>query len=191
MLNYTSLFNDLEGLFEGAGQDPRSFRRLAREVRRVRESLDDYTHEVSQDYVLRVEQRLANGDLSLSAEEAELLRAYLGVAPADPRADQRVVDDLRVLESELKGVIGLRDQPLRLRNLEGLQARLAMMEVLLPGLVAALEERERRRRFEAAAGLADSEVDAAWLLRSLRAARGEGDPPEDGSEEGPSPFAGR
>ena len=45
--------------------------------------------------------------------------------------------------------------------------------------------------FEIAAGLAGSEVDAAWLLRSLRAARGEGDPPEDGSEEGLSPFAGR
>ena len=61
MLNYTSLFNDLEAFYEGAGQDPRSFRRLAREVRRVRESLDDYTHEVSQDYVLRFFERSAPG----------------------------------------------------------------------------------------------------------------------------------
>lgn len=192
MLNYTSLFSDLESLYQGAGEDPVSFRRLAREVRRVRESLDDYTHEVSEDYVLRLEERLARGDARLSDDEVELLRAYLGVSPADPQADQRLVDDLQALGNEVSGVISLRDQPLRLRNLEGLRRRLAQMEFLLPGLVVVLEERARRQRFERAAGLGEAGVDPVWLLSALRAARGEGAEPEDeDSEEGPNPFAAR
>jgi hypothetical protein len=192
VLNYTSLFSDLEGLYEGAGQDPSSFRRLEREVRRVRESLEDYTREVSEDYVLRLEARLSSGDARLSADEVELLRAYLGVSPADPQADQHLVEDLRALETEIAGVISLRDQPLRLRNLEGLRRRLGLMEFLLPGLILILEERNRRQRFEEAAGLEEGGVDAAWLLAALSAARGEGELPDEDSEEtGLSPFSGR
>lgn len=193
MLNYTSLFSDLERLYEVAGQDPSSFRRLAREVRRVRESLNDYTHEVSVDYVLRLEARLARGDARLSEDEVELLRAYLGVSPPDPQADQRLVDDLHSLGTEVSGVINLRDQPLRLRNLEGLRRRLGSMEFLLPGLVLILEERAHRQRFELAAGLGEEgRVDAAWLLAALKAARGEGElPNEDSEETGLSPFSGR
>lgn len=193
MLNYTSLFSDLESLFEGAGEDPVSFRRLAREVRRVRESLDDYTHEVTEDYVLRLEARLAGGEARLSEDEVELIRAYLGVSPSDPQAEQRLVDDLRALSTEVSGVISLRDKPLRLRNLEGLRRRLAQMEFLLPGLIVVLEERGRRQRFEQAAGLGGGDVDAAWILSALRAARGEGSEPgdEDSEETGPSPFANR
>lgn len=193
MLNYTSLFSDLESLYEGAGEDPVSFRRLAREVRRVRESLDDYTHEVSEDYVLRLEDRLSRGDARLSEDEVELIRAYLGVSPADPQADQRLLDDLRALSTEVSGIVSLRDKPLRLRNLEGLRRRLAQMEFLLPGLVVVLEERARRRRFERAAGIGGEPVDADWLLTALRAARGEGEEPrdEDSEETGPSPFAVR
>ena len=57
MLNYTSLFSDLEELYQGAGRDPASFRLLAREVGRANDDLRDYYNEVAADYVLRLERR--------------------------------------------------------------------------------------------------------------------------------------
>lgn len=47
MLRYTSLFADLERLFAGAGRDPASFARLAREVGRVEADLAEYCRDVA------------------------------------------------------------------------------------------------------------------------------------------------
>lgn len=171
MLNYTSLFADLEGLFDHAGRDPASFRRFAREVQRVNESLAEYCNEVASDYVIRLEQRLRQPDSQLSDEEINLLRSFFGLAPADPRRDQRLVDDLARVQESLGHVMELKERSLSLKSLDALRRLLVRMETTLPGIVSALEEREALREFERAVGQGaegTGELDRPWLLKAIR-----------------------
>lgn len=189
MLNYTSLFADLEALFANAGRDPASFRRLAREVGRVGESLAEYCSEVSTDYVIRLQQRLGQKDAQLSAEEVNLLRSFLGLAPPDPERDQRLVDDLARLEENLQKALQLKDRPLSLKNLDDLRRLLDRMGAVLPRIVAALEEREEIQRFERAVGQSESgELDRVWLQRRIRRALAGSDLAAAPSEESTSSF---
>ena len=173
MLNYTSLFADLEELFAGAGRDPASFRRLAREVEQVQSNVDEYCAEVTRDYAARLEHRLLQPGARLSPEEVGLLRAYLGLAPPDPERDQRLVDDLGALEADLREVLSLRNRPLRLEHLDRLRALLDRMRGVMPRIVFALEALGRSRRFDEAVGAGEDErpLDRAWLVEAIRAAR--------------------
>ncbi|RMG09437.1 MAG: hypothetical protein D6731_19785 [Planctomycetota bacterium] len=182
MLNYTSLFSDLEELFRNAGRDPASFRRLMREVQRVREDLDEYYLEVAADYLGRLEERLARTEAPrLSPEEVTLLRAVLGLPSHDPERDARLVEDIGSLEQKLERVLALRGRPLSLKNLDELRRHLESMQSLLPGIVHALSERERARRFEEAVGDGEA-LDREWLLAAIRrilAGEGAGSPSSD------------
>lgn len=179
MLNYTSLFSDLEARFRAAGRDPGSYRRMAAEVARAGDDLRDYLREVTTDYVARLERRLSQPGPRLSREERDLLRGFLGHPPEDPERDRALVDDLGRLEESVTTLRPLRDVPLNLRNLEALRRVLARMEAVLPRIVEALEARERVRRFEEATqepqGAPDErgggEVpDREWLLGEVRRA---------------------
>ena len=168
MLNYTSLFADLEELFRSAGQDPASFRRLAREVERVRDNPDDYYTEVATDYVIRLEERVSEAGAQLSPEEITLLRAYLGLAPQDPEREQRLVDDLARLEDDLRTVLKLKDQPLNLKNLDGLRRLLDRMEDVLPRITRTLHKRQLAAAFDAAVSEDGAVLSPDWLSRAIR-----------------------
>ena len=141
MLNYTTLFADLEALYAGAGRDAASFRRLLREVQRVRGDVDEVTREMASDYVAILARKLAGPKrpARLSEQEIELLRGFLGLPPANPEGEQRLLATLAELERELEAVLSLKDQPLRLRNVDGLRLR-------LDGMEAALQRTPRRAR---------------------------------------------
>jgi hypothetical protein len=170
MLNYSSLFSDLDGRFRSAGRDPGSYRRMAKDVERFREDLRDYTLEVTTDYVARLERRLAAAGARLTSEERGLLRAFLGYPPDDPERDRLLVDDLSRLEESVDALRPLRDVPLNLKNLELLRRLLARMEATLPRIVDALDERERARRFEEALAEDGEVLDREWLLGEVRRA---------------------
>ncbi|HBP19183.1 MAG TPA: hypothetical protein DEA08_15525 [Planctomycetes bacterium] len=189
MLNYTTLFADLEALYAGAGRDAASFRRLLREVQRVRGDVDEVTREMASDYVAILARKLAGPKrpARLSEQEIELLRGFLGLPPANPEGEQRLLATLAELERELEAVLSLKDQPLRLRNVDGLRLRLDGMEAALLRIIQDLSRREEARRFERA--VSGATLDHEWLLRAIeRALRGDAVPEE--SEEAPSPFAG-
>jgi hypothetical protein len=169
MLNYTTLFADLEALYAGAGRDPASFRRLAREVERVRSSVGQVTQEMAADYVVLLLQRLSRGDVQLKADEVELLRGFLGFAPDDPQEEQRLLADLGELETLVPEILALKDEPLRLRHLEGLRRRLIRLEELLPHVTRVLERREQAERFVEATGGSGS-IDREWLVGAIRQA---------------------
>jgi hypothetical protein len=185
MLNYTSLFSDLERLFQSAGREPTTFRRLMREVQRVREDLDAYYGEVATDYVIRLEERLAQGGdgLQLAPQEVTLLRAFLGLPPQDAARDARLVDDLARLEAELQQALALKGRPLSLKNLDALRRQLDGMQSVLPGIVRALESRERARRFEEALAEDGQVRDRGWLLAQVRRALSGGEEALTSSEE--------
>lgn len=168
MLHYTSLFTDLEQLFRTAGKSPASFRRLQREVERAGENLREYYLEVATDFAARLERRLLQPGAQLAPEEAALLRAFLGVPPADAEREQQLLDDLAELEEALETMLRLRGAPLHLRNLDALQRLLGRMGRLLDRIVPALEERERSRRFEAALADGGVRMDRHWLQEELR-----------------------
>lgn len=168
VLHYTSLFTDLEQLFRTAGKSPASFRRLQREVERAGENLREYYLEVAADFATRLERRLLHPGAQLAPEEAALLRAFLGVPPADAEREQQLLDSLAELEEALETLLRLRGAPLHLRNLDALQRLLARMGRLLDRIVPALEERETSRRFEAALADGGPRMDRHWLLEELR-----------------------
>lgn len=170
MLNYTSLFSDLEARFRSAGRDPASYRRMATEVARAADDLRDYVREVTTDYVLRLERRLGQPGARLSREERGLLRAFLGHPPDDPERDRALVDDLTLLEDSVAALQPLRDVPLNLRNLEALRRLLDRMEVVLPRIIAALEAREAARRFDEATDEGGQIIDREWLHAEVRRA---------------------
>lgn len=170
MLNYTSLFSDLEARFRSAGRDPSSYRRMQTEVARAAEDLRDYLREVTTDYVVRLERRLGQPGARLSREERGLLRAYLGHPPEDPERDRALVDDLTQLEESVAALQPLRDVPLNLRNLEALRRTLGRMDLVLPRIVGALEEREAARRFDEAVDDAGQVLDREWLHAEVRRA---------------------
>ncbi|MCO5168298.1 MAG: hypothetical protein M9894_18310 [Planctomycetes bacterium] len=173
VLNYSSLFTDLEARFRSAGRDPASYRRMAAEVGRAAQDLRDYMGEVAADYVARLERRLAQPGAGLTPEERGLVRAALGLPPEDPELDRALVEDLARLEESVAALAPLRDVPLSLRNVEALRRLLARMEGVLPRIVDALEAREGARRFDEAVGRGGEVHDREWLLVALRAARGE------------------
>ena len=184
MLNYTSLFDDLQDLYRSAGQDPRSFRRLARELGRVTEDLDEYYSEVSCDYVIRLLTRLEEDDqANLSPEEVTLVRAFLGYPPHDPGRDARLVDDLSALEKNLDKVMKLKDRPLSMKNLDALRRLLGRMKAAVPPIVSYLEEREHARRFDMAVGPDGGERGREWLIVTLRRAIEGADPTSIPSSE--------
>ncbi len=188
MLNYTSLFSDLEARFRSAGRDPGSYRRMATEVARAADDLRDYVREVTTDYVVRLERRLAQPDARLSREERALLRAFLGHPPEDPERDRALVDDLTRLDESVAGLQPLRDVPLSLRNLDALRRLLDRMETVLPRIVAALEVREAARRFDEATDESGQVLDREWLHAEVRRAlHGSG----DGSGHGSGHESGR
>ena len=174
MLNYTSLFDDLEELFHSTGEEPASFRRLSREVERVHANLADYYDEVAIHYVLRLERRLSQANPRLSAEEVTLLRGYLRLAPKDPERNRRLLNDLAQLEAALGELLDLKGRPLSLKNLDGLRRLLGRMAAVTPGIILVLEEQKRAQAFERAVGPAaesaqPAEVaDAPWLLNAVR-----------------------
>ncbi len=175
MLNYSTLFADLERLFAGAGREPTSFRRLEREVARVEANLAEYCQEVAGDYVARIEQRLARADAQLSEDEVDLLRTYLGIAEPDPRREAQLVADLAAVEQDLAALLALQDRPLSLKNLGDLRRLLARMGAVLPRITGALEERRRLERFERAVGKlgpdgqrGEGPLDREWLRERLR-----------------------
>lgn len=170
MLNYTSLFDDLDELFKKAGRDPVSFRRLAREVQRVSEDLDEYYFEVATDYVIRLEQRLNQPDAQLSTEEATLLRAYLGLPPKDRERDARLVNDLTQLEQRVTDALELKSRPLSLKNLDALRRLLDGMKAILPSIIRALDERQRAQEFEEAVGDGGAGMNRQWLVNAVRRA---------------------
>ncbi|MGE0712270.1 MAG: hypothetical protein AB7N76_32380 [Planctomycetota bacterium] len=185
MLSYTTLFADLEALFQGAGRDPASYRRLAREVRRVRASVDGVTREMAADYAALLLQRLGRADQggwALAPEEAALLRGFLGLPPEDPELEPRLLADLGELEATVSEVLALKDQPLRTRHLEGLRRRLARLDQLAGRVAGALEEREQDERFQRATREA-SPAEREWLMRAIRGALSGEDLPLDESEE--------
>lgn len=186
MLHYTSLFTDLEQLFRTAGKSPASFRRLQREVSRARTNLREYYLEVASDFATRLERRLVLPGAQLQPEEAALLRAFLGVPPADAEREQQLLDGLTELEETLQALLRLKGSPLQLRNLDALQRLLERMDRLLDRIVPALEERDRERRFEAALGDGGAGMDRQWLLDELRkvlAGSGEGRGGSDTGED--------
>jgi hypothetical protein len=173
VLNYTSLFSDLEARFRAAGQDAASYSRMAKEVARAGEDLRDYLEEVTRDYVARLERRLTAAGAQLTPEESGLLRAFLGFPPDDPERDRLLVDDLARLEEGVLGLAPLRGLPLNLRNLEVLRRLLTRMQTVLPRIVHALEERDRARRFDDAVGDDGVVREREWLLAELRRVRDE------------------
>jgi hypothetical protein len=184
MLNYTSLFDDLQELYKSAGQDPRSFRRLAREVARVAEDLDETYTEVAGDYVVRLLARLEGDDEAmLSEQEVTLVRAFLGLPPRDPERDARLVDDLSALETTLGQVLELKDRPLSMKNLDALRRLLGRMKAAVPPIVHSLEERERARRFDEAAGPDGGKRGRDWMVVTLRRAVEGADPSSITSSE--------
>ena len=170
MLNYTSLFADLEELFQSAGRDPDTFQRLAREVDHIGENLQEYYQEVACDYVVRLQQRLNQPDSTLSPEEIEFLRAFLGLAPADQEREERLVSELACLEENLAKLLLLKDRPLNLKNLDGLRRLLGRMQTSLPRIVEALAERREQERFLKAVGDGGETMDRKRLLRTLHKA---------------------
>lgn len=170
MLNYASLFSDLEARFRSAGRDPSSYRRMATEVARAAEDLRDYVREVTTDYVVRLERRLGQPGARLSREERGLLRAFLGHPPDDAERDRALVDDLTRLEESVTALQPLRGVPLNLRNLEALRRLLDRMEGVLPRIVDALEVREAGRRFDEAIDDAGEVRDREWLHAEVRRA---------------------
>lgn len=170
MLNYSSLFSDLDARFRSAGRDPASYRRMAKDVERAREDLREYMLEVTTDYVTRLERRLGAPGARLSGEERGLLRAFLGHPPEDPERDRLLVDDLARLEESVAGLRPLREVPLNLKNLEALRRLLGRMEATLPRIVDALDEREGARRFDEAITDEGEVVDREWLVGEVRRA---------------------
>lgn len=167
MLSYTSLFDDLEARFKAADQDPHSYARLAREVERAVFDLREYCSEVGAEYAARLERRLGQ-PCTLSPEEGALVRAFLGIAPADADRDRLLLDDLARLEQAIGGLGPLRGRPLTPKNLDVLRRLLGRMQGVLPRIVEALEERERARRFEEAWGDGAATLDREWLRAELR-----------------------
>jgi hypothetical protein len=169
VLSYTSLFDDLESRFKAAHDDPHSYARLAREVERAAFDLREYCAEVGAEYAQRLERRIAQ-PVTLSAEEGALVRAFLGIAPADAERDRLLLDDLARLEQSIAGLAPLRGRPLTPKNLDVLRRLLSRMQGVLPRIVEALEERERARRFEEAWGDGGPGLDRGWLKTELRRA---------------------
>lgn len=186
MLRYASLFSDLERLFASAGRDPASFARLAREVERVEGDLAAYCREVADDYVRRLERRLARPGAALSPDEVDLLGAYLGILPPDGERDRRLVEDLARLEAGLDELRALQERPLSLGNLAELRRALGRMDAVLPAIRHTLQADALRERFQAAAGAPDPDGgavaprDAEWLLEALALARSAGPTGEPG-----------
>jgi len=69
VLEYTSLFANLEELFEAAGGDPDGYRKLLREVANAQGELRTYYDEVTGDFVERLKRRLVQPEVQLSEEE--------------------------------------------------------------------------------------------------------------------------
>jgi hypothetical protein len=171
VLEYTSLFSDLEELFRSAGRDPNSFRRLAREVDRAAVDLREYTSEVAGDYAQRLEARLADPAAEpLSEEERSLLRGFLNQPAPDAERDQRALEAIGRLEECKASLLLQRDKPLSLRSLETVRTLLARMRSLLPGIVADLEDRNQAQRFDDAVSEAATVDNREWLLDELRRA---------------------
>lgn len=171
MLNYTSLFADLEQLFQGAGRDVASFRRLQREVARASVDLREYYEDVAHDYVIRLEQRLsADPQASLTHEEASLLRGFLGIPLQDAEREQQLLLDLERLEETMQSLLRLKGAPLNLRNLDALRRLLDRLEVLLPKLIEVMTDRQRAQAFEQALGDLGAGLDREWLVVELRRA---------------------
>jgi hypothetical protein len=171
LLNYTSLFADLEQHFQNAGRDAASFRQLQRKVARASVDLREYYEEVAHDYVIRVEQRLStHPEAALTQEEASLLRGFLGIPLLDAEREQQLLSDLERLEESMQSLLRLKGAPLSLRNLDALRRLLDRLETLLPKLVEALSDRERASRFDEALGDLGATLDRAWLAAELRRA---------------------
>ncbi|MEZ6183630.1 MAG: hypothetical protein R3F62_01315 [Planctomycetota bacterium] len=173
MLEYTALFANLEELFDAAGGGPEGYRKLLREVANARDELKTYYDTVTHDFVERLKRRLVQPEVQLGEEEVTLLRAYLGLPPADAEREERLLADLAGLQESMDELRRLRAGRLSMDGLQQLRRVLDRMSATLPPIVVGLEVRERVRAFEQAVGDGAEGLDRAALLAIL--AEGEAD----------------
>lgn len=167
MLEYTSLFANLEELFEAAGGDPDGYRKLLREVANAQGELRTYYDEVTGDFVERLKRRLVQPEVQLSEEEVRLLRAYLGLPPEDAEREDRLLADLSELQESMDELRRLRAGRLSMDGLQQLRRVLDRMSARLPAIVSGLEVKNRVREFERAIGDGATTLDRPALLAFL------------------------
>ena len=154
MLNFSSLYSELESLYSHAGRDPESFRRFAGALERAQVELRATFEEMTRDFAERTLARLRREGAEVTEEDVRLLRSWItGEATGgDLRNDDALLDRLGELQGALEELGDVRHEPLSLGSLDRVRQLLRRCARVTPDIVNTLERMDLVRRFDEALG---------------------------------------